>query len=545
MASPRVEMIFEIGFNYCCRNFFSTPGGHASISAENLNIKFSANLLNEVTSITENCTLEFFGDWARVLSFIEPDMDMQIVGEIPSCCTPAWNDCVVIKNLACPEPVETRYLISGIVVVETPQDSQEKSCRYIQFDKDRKITECKLVGAKSSHSSPSTIIPNYWMGHKRRLVDKTPNSFRPLTTITSDVAVINVVAAFIANSAPGPYKFSHPSAPYVRTHVQVCDLSYRNLRLGAIRTGGDDSRDVPSFHLHLEIDDDVSTTALPWLCVGDVLEVYTVKPVFAHKQTWNLLHKQKKFGDTKIYVHSILDGSVKDLRGTRLVMPEKSPKREIQTLQEWMRERLLKDSLVGSSLRGILSGRDLWFSGRDLVARVEKINRFTNSIFITDFSTPEDVEVLVRSSQQNFTDALNYIFTKLENHKNAFVLFRNLRINSNDNNSLYCSVEHVTRVPDFCFDVQHLIKRQNETPKNEENKSPLKTGNQKSLSFSQMIPSQWKENLKLNGSPNMDDLTQTGCVDANSQVQFEFVDDDEPCATSTPLKSEFKKSRYD
>ena len=521
--SCAVEMIFEIGFNYCCRNLFS---GGSSVSSENLNIKFSANLLNEVTKLTENCSLEFFGDWARVLSFIEPNMDMQILGSLPSSLAgDIWNDCVVVKNFSCPEPIETRYLITKVVVVET---KSEGANRYIEFDKARKILECKLIDSHYQNNAPQ--FPNYWMDHKRKFVDKVPGSLRPLTTITSDVPVINLVSAFVANSAPGPYKFSHPTAPYVRTHVHVCDYSYRNLRLAAIRTGGEESKDVPCFHLHLQIDQDVPTTALPWLCVGDVLEVSTVKPVFAHKQTWNLYHKQKNFGETKILVFSILDGAVSDIQG-RPISPSPIPSVHVNTLREWMRERLLKDSLVGSALQGTLSGRDLWFSGRDLVARIDKINRYTNSIFVTDFTIckEDSVEVRIRSSQQNFVDALNYLFTKLEKNEEScniqYVLLRNLRINSNDN-SLYCSVEHVTRVPEFCFDVQQLIKRQHEADQSQVPTTSSESG-KSSFSFDQMIPSQWKENLKIQKSYCTEDLTatQTACVEANSQIQFEFVDD--------------------
>jgi hypothetical protein len=297
----------------------------------------------------------------------------------------------------------------------------------------------------------------------------------------------------------------------------------------------------------VEIDEDVQTTALPWLCAGDVMQVNTVKPVFAQKQAWNLYHKQKGFGETKIKIWSIVDGKVRDVKGCELMQVPEPP--EIAALRVWMRERLLKDSLVGGAHQGSLAGRDMWFSGRDLVARIERVNRYTNSIFVTDFSADEVVEIRVRSSQQNFTEALNYIFTKLEENGSVFgqfVLLRNLRLNASDN-TLFCSVEHITRVPDFCFDVQQLGTRQvgKCAPSQEQVSGPSTQAdaelNVQGFSFSEMIPTQWRESLKVPTDASasvestskvafefVNEASQVVGVDANSQVEFEFVDENSP-----------------
>ena len=525
-------MIFEIGFNHGCRNLVTNQPAEV----DNLSIKFSCNLLNEVTGYTESCVVEYFGIWARVLSFAGPDMDMKIVGEFPDeSKKTAWNDSVMITNTAGPERIEARYIITKVIIIETHESRPNK---YIEFDKKAKIVECKTVPA----SNKPLEFPNYWMDHKRRYVDKNPMSFRPLTTITADVPVINVAVAFMSNSPPGPYKFSHPTAPYVRTHVQVCDLSFRQLRLAAIRGGGED---VPSYHLHVQMDENVEPLALPWLCVGDVMQVNTVKPVFAQRQTWNLLHKQKNFGDTKIKIWTVEGDKVVDITGKQVAVDPSSEPTEIKQLRQWIRERLLKDSLLSDLHKGTLAGRIEWFSGRDLVARIERINRYTNSLFITDFSTQEDdglVEVRVRSSQQNFVDALNYLFSNIEKQdpksNGLYVLLRNLRVNSADN-TLYCSVEHVTRVPEFCKDVQDLILRQQQSAgepsqaeaatQKEATQVPSASTNDGTdgFSFDQMIPSQWKSGLRLNNSQEIAASTQTGFVDSHSQVAFEFVDDDE------------------
>jgi hypothetical protein len=516
-----VEMIFEVGFNHCCRNLVSNQ----PTEIDNLTIKLSCNLLNEVTGFTESCLVEFFGLWARVLSFLGPGMDLKIVGEFPKETEKTvWNDGVMITNTSGPERIEARYVISKVVVVET---NESKPNRYIEFDRKAKLKECKTVPANVKNLD----FPNYWIDSKRRYVDKNPLAFRPLTSITADVPVINVAVAFISNSPPGPYKFSHPSAPYVRTHVQVCDLSFQQLRLAAIRGS---TEDVPTYHLHLQIDENVEPDALPWLCVGDVMQVNTVKPVFAQRQAWNLLHKQKNFGDTKIKIWSVDSDEVLDLIGNKIsgvVEPA-----EIKRLRDWIRERLLKDSLLSDLHRGVLVKRNDWFSGRDLVARVEKINRYTNSIYVTDFSLNEQeeefVEVRIRSSQQNFTDALNYLFTHIEKHqsKTLYVLMRNLRVNSADN-TLYCSVEHVTRVPEICKDVQDLISTQQiaNTQRTTQPETACTPGNvdNEGFAFNQMIPTQWRSALRLNNSQEMMASTQTGYVDSNSQVAFEFVDDDE------------------
>jgi hypothetical protein len=530
-----VDMIFEIGFNHGCRNLVANQPAEV----DNLSIKFSCNLLNEVTGYTESCLVEYFGIWARVLSFAGPDMDMKIVGEFPDeSKKTAWNDNVMITNTAGPERIEAKYIITKVIIIETHEGRPNK---YIEFDKKAKIVECKTVPT----SNRPLEFPNYWMDHKRKYVDKNPTAFRPLTTITADVPVINVAVAFMSNSPPGPYKFSHPTAPYVRTHVQVCDLSFRQLRLAAIRGGGED---VPSYHLHIQMDENVEPLALPWLCVGDVLQVNTVKPVFAQRQTWNLLHKQKNFGETKIKIWPVEgDSSVVDITGKRISTDPDNEPIEIKQLRQWIRERLLKDSLLSDLHKGTLAGRGEWFSGRDLVARIERTNRYTNSLFITDFSTQDDdglVEVRVRSSQQNFADALNYLFANVEKRdpkaNGIYVLLRNLRVNSADN-TLYCSVEHVTRVPEFCKDVQDLILRQRESTgdptqadavsQKDPTQAPTSSANDATdgFSFDQMIPSQWKSGLRLNNSQDIAASTQTGFVDSNSQVAFEFVDDDEEC----------------
>ena len=527
-----VEMIFEIGFNHACRNLTSNQSG----DIDNLTIKFACNLLNEVTGYTENCLIEFFGVWARVLSFAGPGMDLKVVGELPSSATSTvWNDSVLVSNLSGPERIETRYTISKVIVVETNPDRPN---RYVEFDKKGKLFECKTMGRDGNAD-----FPNYWMDHKRKYVDKTPLAFRPLTTITADVAVINVAVAFLANSPPGPYKFSHSTAPYVRTHVQVCDLSFRQLRLSAIRAATDD---VPCYHLHLQIDENVEPSLLPWLCVGDVLQVETVKPVFGQRQTWNLLHKQKNFGETKIKIWPIENASddasiILDVQGKKSKETNQPPS-EILELRRWARERLLKDSLLSDMHKGTLATRNEWFSGRDLVAKVEKINKYSNTIYITDFSSNNDdepVEVRVRSSQQNFADALNYIFQHIERHKptfnNLYVLLRNLRVNSSDN-TLYCSVEHVTKVPEFCRDVQDLIKRREEmacenrqsqeTRVTEASPSPA-TQEQSGFSFFQLVPTQWRNSFGVPGVEDPTQATQTGFADSNSQVALEFVDDEE------------------
>jgi hypothetical protein len=296
------------------------------------------------------------------------------------------------------------------------------------------------------------------------------------------------------------------------------------------------------------MDENVEPLALPWLCVGDVLQVNTVKPVFAQRQTWNLLHKQKNFGETKIKIWPVEgDSSVVDITGKRISTDPDNEPIEIKQLRQWIRERLLKDSLLSDLHKGTLAGRGEWFSGRDLVARIERTNRYTNSLFITDFSTQDDdglVEVRVRSSQQNFADALNYLFANVEKRdpkaNGIYVLLRNLRVNSADN-TLYCSVEHVTRVPEFCKDVQDLILRQRESTgdptqadavsQKDPTQAPTSSANDATdgFSFDQMIPSQWKSGLRLNNSQDIAASTQTGFVDSNSQVAFEFVDDDEEC----------------
>lgn len=512
-----VEMIFEIGFNYCCRNFF----GISAMAEENLNIKFSANLLNEITNITENCVVEFSGEWAKTLSFLEPDMDLKIIGELPG--ETEWNNCVLIRNLSCPEPVETRYLIKKISIVET--NREDRPVRFIEFGHDRKIKDCRVLSSQPTRTgtqgSKGLTFPNYWMNHKRHIVDHNSMAFRPLTTITQGVAVINVVGAFLSNTAPGPYKFDHRSDPYVRTHVQICDMSFRNLRLAAIRSSGDDCTDVPSYHLHLQIDQDVISAALPWLCVGDVLQVNTVKPVFAQKQCWNLYHKQKKFGDTKIKIHSIHGKDVTDIHGniSEDIVPD-----QVRELQAWMRERLTKDSLLGPNHKGTLVNREIWLGGRDLVVKIVSANKFTNSITVVDYSSPEEVEVRIRSSQQNFAEALKYLFTKIDNEdiNNLYCLLRNVRFNGNDN-SLYCSVEHVTKVPEFCFDVQQFILKCNEAPQSTLENSQKEVAGP-SFGFDKIIPTQWKEQLVCD--PAVIGETQTGCVDGSSQVEFEFLDDE-------------------
>ena len=539
MSTGSVEMIFEIGFNYCCRNYLS----NSSFSVENLNLKLSANLLNEITNITEHCLIEFSGEWARTMSFVEPNMDMKIVGELPDSNNSSnWSDCVIIQNLSGPEPIETRYVISKVTVVETNPEGSTKLNRLIEFGKNRDVTNCRVVGGRPVASNMG-VFPNYWRSRTRMYVDKTLGAYRPLTTITADVPVINVIVAFLANSPPGPYKFDHPTDPYVRTNIHVCDLSYRNLKLSAIRTGGDDFREVPAFHLHVQIDLDVETAALPWFCVGDVLQVHTVKPMFVQKQAWNLMHKQKRFGDTKVNVFSIEDGSVRDVQGAPVAGVTEPP--QVAELRAWMKDRLSKDSIVGGTHEGKLANRDMWMNGRDSVARVERVNRYSNSVYVTDFSCEDLVEVKIRSSQQKFAESLNYLFTKLEEEEQrsgeggVYVLMRNLRCNTTDK-TLYCSVEHVTKVPVFCFDVQELIRRKErleagasqeevKTQTATQDSVPPATLNGPSFGFDQMIPTQWKESFNL-GDKRPVACTQSaesGCVDSSSQVTFEFVDDDE------------------
>ena len=541
-----VEMVFEVGFNHCCRNLIS----HQGAADDNLTIKISCNLLNEISGLTETCNLEFFGSWARILSFLGPDMDMMIVCQLPvEGEKTVWNESVMVTNLAGPERIETRYTISKIVVVETNSD---RAKRRIEFDKKGKIVECKTIDGHIE-------FPNYWMDHKRKYVDKNPSAFRPLTTITADVPVINVAVAFVGNTPPGPYKFSHPTAPYVKTHVQVCDLSFRQLRLSAIRAGTDD---VPSYHLHLQIDEPVEPSALPWLCVGDVLQVNTVKPVFGQRQTWNLLHKQKNFGETKIKIWPIEtsdESKILDVKGKKII-DQQTPPSEIVELRQWIRERLLKDTLLSDLHRGVLAGRNEWFSGRDLVARVERINRHASSIFITDFSVQDEdpVEVRIRSSQQNFASALEYLFEHIEKcnpaFKNLYVLLRNLRVNSADN-TLYCSVEHVTRVPEFCKDVQDLIKRRDQVKeevsaslKEDEPQAKPATPSQPTEStfcFNQFIPSQWRNALRMSeASERETQATQSGYVDSSSQVAFEFVDDDEDDAENQSSQNQVRDPTF-
>ena len=510
-----LEMIFEVGFNYCCRNFF---GGN--VTSDNLALKLSANLLNELTNVTENCILEFSGNWAKTLSFVQPGMDMKVSATLPTDSS-SWNECVVIQNLSCPEPVETRYVISKISVIETV------SRRYMEFDKNHRIVECKIDGQKTS--SDMSVFPNHWMSHKRSMVDKNLNAFRPLTSITQDVPVINVVVAFLANSPPGPYRFTHPTDPYVRAHVHVCDLSFRNLKLAAIRASNEDMKDVPAFHLHLQIDKDVVTSALPWLTVGDVMMVQTVKPIFAQKQAWNLLHKQKKFGETKIKIWKIESPHlVVDVEGNET--DGQCPPSEVTELQSWIKNRLIKDTLVGNNHGGKLGEREIWIGGHDVVCKITRVNNYTSSIFVTDYTLvdgEEEVEVRIRTSQQRIGETLEYLFTHLEGligTEDCYVLLRNVRTTTEK--SVFCSLEHVTRVPEFCRDVQDLLKRKDglgdDVPVLPTIADPTQTG----LGMEEMIPKEWKEAVKRGQERTKG--TQDGCVDSSSQIQFEFVDADTP-----------------
>ena len=504
-----LEIIFEVGFNYCCRNFFGN-----NVSTDSLSLKLSANLLNELTDVTENCTLEFSGNWAKVLSFVQPGMDMKICASLPTDAS-TWNDCVVIQNMSCPEPVETRYDICKISVVET------LTRRFIEFDKDHRIICCKIEGHKAL--SDMSGFPNFWMSHKRFMVEKSPKAFRPLTSITQDVAVINVIVAFLANSAPGPYKFSHPTDPYVRSHVHVCDMGFRNLKLSAIRAANEDMKNVPSFHLHLQIDRDVATSALPWLTVGDVLMVHTVKPIFAQKQAWNLLHKQKKFGETKIIVWKHDSGQGTDLEGNKVEV--KMPG-EVAELQAWIKNRLVKDSLIGPNHGGKFGERGIWIGGHDIVCEIVRVNNYTSSIFVTDYSLvggEDEVEVRIRTSQQRIGETLEYLFTHLEaivndsGDEKCFVLLRNVRTCTDK--SVFCSLEHITRVPAYCRDVSELLKRK----EGGEDVGVLPTipdPTQKGLGMDDMIPKEWKEVVRRKSTSQVD-----GCVESSSQIQFEFVDE--------------------
>ena len=505
-----LDMIFEVGFNYCCRNFFGV-----NAAPDNLSLKLSANLLNELTNVTENCILEFSGNWAKILCFVQPGMDIKISAELPTDSS-SWNECVVIQNLSCPEPVETRYVITQVSVIDT------STRRYIAFDKNQRIVECKIDGRKSS--SDMSVFPNHWISHKRSFVDKNPSAFRPLTSITQDVPVINVVVAFLANSPPGPYKFSHPTDPYVRTHVHVCDMSFRNLKLAAIRAANEDMKDVPAFHLHLQIDKDVATSALPWLTVGDVLMVYTVKPIFAQKQAWNLLHKQKKFGETRVKIYGIEDERKTDVEGN----PVDGTSAEVVELQSWVKNRLVKDTLVGSNHGGKLGEREIWIGGHDIVCEVVRVNNYTSSIFVTDYSLVDgetEVEVRIRTSQQRIGETLDYLFTHLEKivgEEDCYVLLRNVRTTTDK--SVFCSLEHVTRVPKFCRDVQELLKRKEGLGDDLPVLPTIPEPTQKGLGMEDMIPKQWKETVGKKPTPKKD--TGDGCVDSSSQIQFEFVDEE-------------------
>lgn len=506
-----LEIIFEVGFNYCCRNFFGN-----NVSPDNLSLKLSANLLNELTDVTENCTLEFSGNWAKILSFVQPGMDIKLCAALPTDSS-SWNECVVIQNLSCPEPVETRYDIIKISVIET------LTRRYIEFDKNHRIIDCKIEGAKPS--SDMSGFPNFWMSHKRSMVEKSPNAFRPLTSITQDVPVINVIVAFLANSPPGPYKFSHPTDPYVRTHVHVCDMSFRNLKLSAIRAANEDMKNVPSFHLHLQIDRDVVTSALPWLTIGDVLMVHTVKPIFAQKQAWNLLHKQKKFGETKIVIWKNDAQTSVDVEGNKLDV--KMPK-QVGELQAWIKNRLIKDSLIGSNHGGKFGEREIWIGGHDIVCEVVRVNTYTSSIFVTDYSLvggEEEVEVRIRTSQQRIGETLEYIFTHLEGivgEDKCFVLLRNVRTCTDK--SVFCSLEHVTRVPAYCWDVAELLKRKDGLGDDVAVLPTIPEPTQKGIGMDDMIPKEWKEVVRSKSmSPKLD--VDKGCVDSSSQIQFEFVDE--------------------
>ena len=508
-----LDMIFEVGFNYCCRNFF---GGNAS--SDNLSLKITANLLNELTSVTENCTLEFSGNWAKTLSFVQPGMDMKISATLPSDVS-SWNECVVIQNLSCPEPVETRYVISKISIVETATD------RYMEFDKSQRIVDCKINGSKKS-TSDTAAFPNHWIAHKRSMVEKSPDVYRPLTSITQDVPVINVVVAFLSNSPPGPYKFSHPTDPYVRTHIHVCDLSFRNLKLAAIRAANDDMKDVPAFHLHLQIDRDVSTSALPFLTVGDVLSVHTVKPIFAQKQAWNLLHKQKKFGETKVKVWPIESDRSYDVEGASLGDTQMPPK--VAQLRSWVKNRLVKDSLIGSNHVGKLADRDMWIGGHDVVCEIIRVNTYTNSVFVSDYSLVDgdtEVEVRIRTSQQRIGETMEFLFTHLEkildDKQECFVLLRNVR--STTDRSVFCSLEHVTRVPKLCRDVQELLKRKQGLGDDVPVLPTIPDPTQKGLGMDEMIPKEWKDKVENRQPANLKE--SDGCVDSSSQIQFEFVEE--------------------
>ena len=515
-----LTMIFEVGFNYCCRNFVNK-----SDSCDNFSLKLSCNLLNQVTNLTENCVLEFCGEWARTLSFLEPGMDMQIVSS-GLMREENWSKCVSVRNLTFPDPGDVRHTITKISVVETQTDRPN---RLIVFDSKCRVSECMVP------KEPGALLfPNYWMFPKRSIVDKDPRSIRPLTTITPDIAVVNVLVAFIANSPPGPYKFERGDVCYVRTHVHVCDLSYQNLRLSAIRTANDfDFRDVPAFHLHVQIDKNVEVAALPFLTVGDVLEVSTVKPVFAQKQAWNLFHKEKKFGETKIRIHRIVDGIVVDVEGNVLKSGPLDPR--VKELRNWMRKRLENDSLVGPNQAGKLNNRHMWMNGRDIAVKCIRWNKHTSSIFVTDNTIEDPIEVRIRSTQPNFAPTLNYLFSHLK--PGIHLLLRNARFNPADD-TLICSLEHVTKLPPFCYDVKSLSKDiENSLPNSDATQlsqniqsgtvpyNPLTQLSQNIQSGT--VPYNQTQSKPLMSQTHVSHVSQNdGCVDGSSQL-FEYADSDD------------------
>jgi hypothetical protein len=505
------SMIFDIGFNHCCRNWYSK-----NMQVSDLNLRLTCNYMNQTTSVTEICILEFFGEWAKVLSFVQPGMDMKIEVGPPS--GSSYNDQFILRNLTSPELIESKFAILSVLISEHSSDPY----RTIGFDSGRKLTSCES-------SAPSLLpIPNHWQSHKRAMVEKIPSNYRPLTSITTDVAVINVIVGFIANAAPGPYKFTTGASDqsYVRTHAQVCDYGFRNLSLAGIRN--DDMRDVPCFHLHLQIDGaGAELKSLPWLTTGDVIVADPVKPWFVQKQVWNLLHKQKKFGDTKVLIFKIDDFdeskdklNVLNISGDSVSpsLPESS-KTEIRSLQKWMKNRLAKESIVGSVISE-LNDRESWIGGRDIVARIISVNKFSCSIFVTDYSVSVPVEVRLRTSQPKISDTMDFIFFQFAKYMNKedvlHVLMRNVR--SAPDGTVFCSIEHITRVPNFSFDAQRLNRREKgevETTRKvetsvEEHAVPVNA---------QQMPVEWQTSLFGSGDG--------GCVESGTQIEFDFVPDND------------------
>jgi hypothetical protein len=188
-------------------------------------------------------------------------------------------------------------------------------------------------------------------------------------------------------------------------------------------------------------------------------------------------------------------------------------------------------------------------------------------LFVTDYTTRSSsdgglVEVRIRTSQQKINESMEYLFSRLTEFETGngeddfaptapledlkptqslgqlFVLLRNVR--TCPDGTVFCSLEHVTRVPSFCWDVKELIQRKEAGVGDQTIEAGavdgISAGNSDScgFGFGDKIPSQWEDII----DKKEDDISKErvlcdknlkqnnhGCVDVGSQIQFEFVDD--------------------